>query len=102
MNTVWDPGTYDSERRRLVPCFDEFYATASELVARSFPSSPRILDLGAGTGILSASIVTRVAPARLHLLDTSSDMLQCAATRLASFQPQLSIQPLTAPLPAGP
>jgi tRNA (cmo5U34)-methyltransferase len=102
MQTVWDANSYDSERRRLVPCFDEFYGTLSELVARSCSRIPSILDLGAGTGIASAIIVNRIGSARLHLLDSSSEMLKAASVRLASFRPELFIQPLTAPLPRGP
>jgi tRNA (cmo5U34)-methyltransferase len=102
MSTVWNAVTYDSERRRLVPCFDEFYGAAAELVARCHPSAPRILDLGAGTGILSGAIVDRVAPGRLTLLDASADMLQRAATRLARCHPEILVQPLTAELPSGP
>ncbi len=102
MSTVWNAATYDSERRRLVPCFDEFYGTAAELVARSFPSAPRVLDLGAGTGILSAAIIDRVAIGRLTLLDASADMLQRAAVRLARCHPEVVVQPLTAVLPSGP
>jgi tRNA (cmo5U34)-methyltransferase len=102
MSTVWNAVTYDSERRRLVPCFDEFYSTAAELVARCHPSAPRILDLGAGTGILSAAIVDRVAPGRLTLLDASADMLHRAATRLDRCHPEIVVQPLMAELPSGP
>lgn len=102
MSTLWNAVTYDSERRRLVPCFDEFYGSAADLVARCFPSGPRILDLGAGTGILSAAIVDRVATGGLTLLDASADMLERAATRLAGYHPLIVVQPLTAELPAGP
>lgn len=102
MSTVWDAATYDSERHRLVPCFNEFYGSAAELVARCFPSAPRILDLGAGTGILSAAIVDRVSAGRLTLLDASADMLQRAAMRLARCRPDIVVQPLTAELPCGP
>ena len=102
MSTVWNAVTYDSERRRLVPCFDDFYGTAAELVARCLPPAPRILDLGAGTGILSAAIVDRVTPGRLTLLDASARMLERAATRLARCRPEIVVQPLTAELPSGP
>ena len=102
MSTVWNSETYDSERRRLVPCFDEFYGTVSELIFRFCPGSPRVLDLGAGTGILSEAIVRRVPSARLHLLDASSDMLQQAARRLSGHQFQMVVQSLEAELPAGP
>jgi tRNA (cmo5U34)-methyltransferase len=102
MSTVWNAATYDSERRRLVPCFDEFYGSVANLIARSSASAPRILDLGAGTGILSAAIVDRVPSGKLTLLDASADMLQRAATRLARWQPEIVIRPLTAELPPGP
>jgi tRNA (cmo5U34)-methyltransferase len=101
MSTVWNASTYDTERRRLIPCFDEFYGTVGELVARSCPGSPRILDLGAGTGLLSSAIVGRVPSAQLHLLDASAEMLAQAAIRLAGWQPQIVVQPLSADLPRG-
>lgn len=102
MSTVWNASTYDAERCRLVPCFEDFYGTAGELVARAGAESPRILDLGAGTGILSSAIVARVPGAKLHLLDASEEMLRRAATRLAAWEPQLTIQSLENDLPPGP
>ncbi len=30
---IWNAQTFDGERRRLVPCFEQFYGTAVELVA---------------------------------------------------------------------
>ena len=102
MSTIWNAAIYDTERRRLIHCFDEFYGTVGELVARFCPESPRILDLGAGTGILSAAIVDRAPTACLHLLDASPEMLQQAANRLSGHQPQMFIQPLDADLPSGP
>ncbi len=68
MSNVWNAEVYDSDRRRLIPCFDEFYGAVTELVVRISPISPKILNLGAGTGILSAAIAHRVPTARLHLL----------------------------------
>jgi len=102
MSTVWNATTYDSERRRLIHCFDEFYGTAVELVARFCPNAPNILDLGAGTSILSAAIVERVPTATIHLLDASSEMLHQAASRLAKWQPQITVQSLSEELPKGP
>ena len=102
MSAIWDPKTYDSERRRLVPCFDEFYGVVAELVGRFCPPSPRILDLGAGTGILSSFVAQRVRNSRLSLLDASSDMLERATTRLASLRPEILVQSLTDNLPVGP
>lgn len=102
MSQVWDPRTYDSERRRLVPCFDDFYGAGAELIARACHASPRILDLGAGTGIFSEAIACRTPHCSLHLLDASVEMLEQASIRLAAYQPKLYVQSLTAPLPSGP
>jgi tRNA (cmo5U34)-methyltransferase len=102
MKTIWNAANYDTERRRLIPCFDEFYGTVSELIVRSCPEAPCILDLGAGTGILSAAIVDRVPTARLHLLDASTDMLQQASRRLSGREFSVSVQPLDSDLPPGP
>lgn len=46
---------YDSQRKKLIPWFDDFYATAVS-VAETKNIRPNILDIGAGTGLLSAFI----------------------------------------------
>jgi tRNA (cmo5U34)-methyltransferase len=102
MSTVWNAETYDSERRRLVPCFDEFYGTVAELIARFCPKPPRILDLGAGTGLLSSAILKRVGPMDLTLLDASAEMLVKAEQRLASCAPKILVRELTDDLPPRP
>jgi len=102
MSGIWDAKTYDAERRRLVPCFDLFYGTAVELVARTVPHAPRILDLGAGTGLLSGLVAKRVKPKLLHLLDVSPEMLARAESRLVAARPVTTVRSLTGPLPAGP
>lgn len=102
MSTVWNATNYDDERRRLIYCFDDFYGAVAELIVRCCPDSPRILDLGAGTGLLSTAIVERIPTASLHLLDASPEMLERAAFRLAKEQPEISVQLLTEKLPQGP
>ena len=101
--TGWNPETYDATRRRLVPCFDAFYGTAAELVARAFAadSRPRMLELGAGTSILAAHVAARVPPSALTLLDGAADMLDKAAERLAAHHPALVVADMCDPLPAG-
>jgi len=100
--SVWNAETYDSERRRLVPCFEELYGTTADLVSRCVGPNPRVLDLGAGTGILSATILERVPSARLTLLDASAAMLRRAEARLAQSQPKILLRSLAAELPPGP
>jgi tRNA (cmo5U34)-methyltransferase len=97
---IWDPEVYDAPRRRLVPDFDRFYGTAAELVAGLGLAEPEVLDLGAGTGLLSAAVREAVPGARLTLLDGAAPMLAVARQRLGDA-PTL-VADLTDELPAGP
>jgi tRNA (cmo5U34)-methyltransferase len=74
---------YDALRRQLIPCFDGFYGAAVDLLPFSPGRAPRILDLGAGTGLLSALVARRLPRARLTLLDFSEEMLARAGARFA-------------------
>lgn len=101
MSKIWNASEYDISRRRLIPCYDLFYATAAELAAWSIKvSSPAILDIGAGTGLLSEFVMQKVESASLYLLDESSDMLAKAQQRLKKYNPQIFIQSMIEPLPA--
>jgi len=85
VRTLFDAAaaSYDAGRRLLIPCFDDFYGTVAELVAAHTPEAPRGLDLGAGTGLLSA-VVDSVRPrARLVLTDLAEAMLDKARRRFA-------------------
>lgn len=102
MSSVWNAATYDQARRRLVPCFDAFYGTVAELVAREAAAASRplrVLDLGAGTGLLSEQILARTPDLRLTLLDRAPDMLERASARLAAAAPAVLVADLDAPLP---
>jgi tRNA (cmo5U34)-methyltransferase len=102
MSKIWNASEYDLSRRRLIPCYDLFYGTAADLAGRSLKKvpSPAILDLGAGTGLLSEFVMQKVKSAALYLLDESPDMLAKAQERLAQYDPTIFIQSMTEPLPA--
>ncbi len=102
MSQIWNASEYDLSRRRLIPCFDLFYTCAADLVAATVKLSPALLDLGAGTGILSEFVALKTKPASLSLLDESPEMLSKAQARLEQYQPKVYIQKFTDPLPAGP
>ncbi|MGC5772111.1 class I SAM-dependent methyltransferase [Paenibacillus pabuli] len=72
---------YDVQRKQLIPCFDEFYGMALDLMESSL-DSPRILDLGAGTGLLSGMLLQKYPKAQLTLVDISEKMLEGARRRL--------------------
>ncbi|HNC90605.1 MAG TPA: class I SAM-dependent methyltransferase [Anaerolineales bacterium] len=102
MSKIWNASEYDLSRRRLIPCYDLFYSTAAELAARSVKdAAPVILDLGAGTGLLSEFVLNKIGPASLYLLDESAEMLAKAQQRLAEYNPLVFIQQMTGPLPSA-
>lgn len=73
---------YDRARRKLVPCFDDFYGTALELLPFKPEDKFEVLDLGAGTGILSSMIAEEFPKSRLTLFDVTPEMLMIAKARL--------------------
>lgn len=102
-------GTYDEARRRLVPCFDAFYGTAVEVAAPPLRAAlaagrtPEVLDLGAGTGLLSLLLAAAVPGVRLTLVDGAPAMLARATDQLdARSVPHRTVRAdLADPLPAG-
>jgi len=74
--------SYDRERRKLVPCFDDFYRTALELLPFASDDRLEVLDLGAGSGLLSSLIAQAFPKARLTLFDVTPEMLMIARVRL--------------------
>ena len=76
-------GGYDEARRRLVPGLDGLYAALLEGVPFGVDQPIRVLDLGAGTGLLSAVISGRFPRARITLVDLSVEMLRVARRRFA-------------------
>ena len=74
---------YDRARRQLVPPFDDFYGTAVEAIPYKREEAIRVLDLGAGTGMLSAFVAWAFPRARITLVDASPGMLAVARRRFA-------------------
>jgi len=74
---------YDRTRRQLIPCFDDFYQTVIERLPFASGDAPRILDLGAGTGLLASRILEAHPSADVTLVDVAEAMLAQARARLA-------------------
>lgn len=92
---------YDAERRRLLPCFDAFYAAAIDAVGLCERPLHRVLDLGAGTGLLAGAVARAHPAAQLTLLDGAAAMLAQARTRLGD-SPRYVVADLGDALPEGP
>lgn len=77
---------YISERAKLIPGFDVLYGSAIDLLRDwDCPKHPKILDLGAGTGLFSGMVARELPEGNVTLLDGSPKMLDEARVAL---QPQ--------------
>ncbi|WCN38803.1 class I SAM-dependent methyltransferase [Aneurinibacillus uraniidurans] len=75
---------YDEQRKKLIPCFDDFYSIAVS-AAKTANDSPNILDVGAGTGLLSDFVMEKYPKASLTLVDISEKMLEMARVRFEKY-----------------
>ena len=85
MKTLFDEAAegYDRARRQLVPDLDGFYGAVLEGVPFRREEEIRVLDLGAGTGLLSAMVAERFPRSWVTLVDLSVEMLRVARRRMA-------------------
>jgi tRNA (cmo5U34)-methyltransferase len=86
----------------LIPPFDRFYGAAVQAIGFGGNDPRRILDLGAGTGLLAAQIADRHPGARFVLQDGSPAMLQQARDLLGDRIEASIVSDFADPLPAGP
>lgn len=77
---------YDVNRRRFIPCFDDFYEGATQFIASNITEPKRILDLGAGTGLLSNFWYQCFSKAEYVLVDIAGEMLEVARKRFAGLE----------------
>jgi tRNA (cmo5U34)-methyltransferase len=75
-------GQYDAQREWVIPEMQEFYG-AAVWAAEWEGRSPQILDIGGGTGLLSALMLEKYPDASLTLLDFAEQMLAVARQRFA-------------------
>lgn len=92
---------YEAARRRLVPSFDAFYTTAVKALALAACPLSRVLDLGAGTGLLARAVAREYPDSALVLLDGSPAMLGQARGALGERARYVTGE-LAAELPLGP
>ena len=73
---------YDAQRKGIIPYFEDFYIAAAQ--AAEWPGqNPSILDIGSGTGLLSALLLEKYPLASLTLMDISENMLAIARQRFS-------------------
>ncbi|MDO8184887.1 methyltransferase domain-containing protein [Conexibacter sp. JD483] len=97
-------GSYaDALRQRLIPPFDAFYGTAVGALSELDTPPRAVLDLGAGTGLLSGFVLQAFPDAALTLVDGAPAMLDQARSRLAAAGAEATfvIGDLADPLPGA-
>lgn len=93
---------YEEARNRLIPPFEAFYGTAVTAVGHAGPDVRRILDLGAGTGMLSAFVRDAYPVAHLTLFDGAPLMLEKARASLGDERVTFIEGDMYGELPEGP
>jgi tRNA (cmo5U34)-methyltransferase len=98
-----DADAYDVAIRRFIPYYDDMLATGVELLGALVPPAAHVLDLGGGTGALSAAVVGALPEARVTVLDVDTAMLGEARRRLARFGDRVEFREASFldPLPAA-
>lgn len=76
---------YDSNRRKFIPCFDDYYVNTTKFITANIKQPERILDLGAGTGLLSYYWYQIFPKAEYVLVDIADEMLNVAKERFAGL-----------------
>lgn len=77
---------YDNNRKKFIPCFDEYYEHTTEFIASNIETPKQILDLGAGTGLLSYFWYKHFPKSEYVLVDIADDMLNIARDRFSGLE----------------
>ncbi len=74
---------YDQNRQMLIPQMDEFNGVAAQALELIENDEPKILDMGAGTGLMAWFALQKRPRAIMTLADMAEDMLEQAKDRFA-------------------
>lgn len=76
---------YDCNRKKFISCFDEFYKLTTDFITSNINAPNRILDLGAGTGLLSYFWYLNFPESEYVLVDIAQDMINVAKKRFGGI-----------------
>ena len=76
---------YDINRRKFIPCFDDYYINTTAFITSNIKPPESIIDLGAGTGLLSYYWHRYYPNSNYLLVDIADDMLSIARQRFQWF-----------------
>ena len=72
---------YDANRKKFIPCFNDYYENTTKFIIFNIEKPKRVLDLGAGTGLLSYFWYQECPSAEYVLVDIADEMLNVARNR---------------------
>lgn len=76
---------YDVNRKKFIPCFEDYYKNTTKFIVSNIEEPKRVLDLGAGTGLLSYFWYRHFPASEYVLVDIADDMLNVARQRFAGI-----------------
>lgn len=76
---------YDGKRTKFIPCFNDYYENTTKLIVSNIIKPKRILDLGAGTGLLSYFWYQQCPSSEYVLVDIADEMLDVARKRFGGI-----------------
>ncbi|MDE6550994.1 MAG: class I SAM-dependent methyltransferase [Clostridia bacterium] len=76
---------YDVNRKRFIPCFDDFYDGATSFIAKNINKPNTVIDLGAGTGLLTKFWYNNFPDSKYVLVDIAEEMLEVAKKRFVGI-----------------
>ena len=71
---------YDSQRKSLIPVFDDFYKIAINSI-KIKNLNPNVLEIGTGTGLFTEIFLEKYPNAKMDLVDIAEDMMDIAKER---------------------
>ncbi len=81
---------YDSWVQKALPCYEELFKIAVEIIPFPATDKLRVLDLGAGTGLFSWHVFQSYSHSSFTLIDVADKMLAVSKARFAGKDSQFS------------
>ncbi len=76
---------YDANRKKFIPCFNDYYENTTRFICSNIEKPRQVLDLGAGTGLLSYFWYQQFPMTEYVLVDIADEMLDVARKRFANI-----------------
>jgi len=83
---------YDRTIRTFIPNYELMLGTIVHWLAGSVPAGGLVVDLGAGTGALSAAILDALPDVRVQLVDVDPNMLAVAGARCEAHDDRVKLR----------